>query len=135
MAKIVDLLNEAAAGELQAIIQYMWQHVMVTGMNSPQVGDLLRKTAIGEMKHYEKIAERIDYLGGVPTTQPAPVKTSKGNVQMLKDDVQAEEEAIRMYRNIIEVAMREKDYTTMEMFEDILAEEEEHHYNFKTLLA
>ena len=135
MAKIVDLLNEAAAGELQAIIQYMWQHVMVTGMNSPQVGDLLRKTAIGEMKHYEKIAERIDYLGGVPTTQPAPVKTSKGNVQMLKDDVQAEEEAIAMYRNIIEVAMREKDYTTMELFEDILAEEEEHHYNFKTLLA
>jgi bacterioferritin len=135
MAKIVDLLNEAAAGELQAIIQYMWQHVMVSGMNSPQVGKLLRETAIGEMKHYEKIAERIDYLGGVPTTQPAPVKTSKGNIQMLKDDVQAEEEAIRMYRNIIEVAMREKDYATMEMFEDILAEEEEHHYNFKTLLA
>lgn len=134
MGEIVDLLNGAAAGELQAIIQYMWQHVMVTGMDSPQISALLKETAIGEMKHYEMIAERIDYLGGVPTTQPSPIKTSKGAVQMLKDDVEAEEEAIRMYRNIIEVAMREKDYTTMELFEDILADEEDHHYKFRTLL-
>ena len=135
MGEIVDLLNEAAARELQVCIQYMWQHVMVTGMSSPEVGEVLKKTAVEEMKHYEKIVERIDYLGGVPTTRPAPVKTSKTNVQMLKDDVAAEQEAITMYRNIIEVAMRAKDYTTMELFEDILADEEEHDYNFKTLLA
>ncbi len=84
MSKITDLLNKAAAGELQAVIQYMWQHVMVRGLTSPQVADVLRSTAIEEMKHYEKIAERLDYLGAVPTTQPDPIVRSKSTKAMLE---------------------------------------------------
>jgi bacterioferritin len=134
LTEIVELLNKAAAGELQASIQYVWQHVVVKGMTSPEVADLLRKIAIEEMKHYEKIAERIDYLGGSPTVQPDPIARSRTNVEMLKDDIKAEEDAIRLYRNIVETAIAAKDYATAELFEDLLSDEEGHHHAFLTLL-
>jgi bacterioferritin len=134
MSAIVELLNKAAAGELQAAIQYVWQHVMVTGMESPELAGVLKGIAVEEMKHYEKIAERIDYLGGVPTTQPDPISRSQTNAKMLEDDVRAELDAIRLYRTIVEKAMQEKDYVTAELFEEILTDEEDHHYKFTTLL-
>jgi bacterioferritin len=134
LTEITKLLNEAAGSELQAIIQYMWQHVMVHGLSSPHVADLLKDTAIDEMKHYEKIAERLDYLGAVPTTQPAPIAHSKSIKDIIRDDIKAEEEAISLYKHILEVATKEKDYATAELFEDIEAEEEEHHHAFLTLL-
>jgi len=134
MSAIVELLNKAAAGELQAAIQYVWQHVMVTGMESPELAGVLKGIAVEEMKHYEKIAERIDYLGGVPTTQPDPISRSQTNARMLEDDVRAELDAIRLYRTIVEKAMQEKDYVTAELFEEILTDEEDHHYKFTTLL-
>ena len=134
MSEITELLNKAAAGELQAVLQYMWQHVMVKGLTSPQVGGVLRSTSIDEMKHYEKIAERLDYLRAVPTTQPDPIAHSTTTKAMLKDDIKAEEDAIKLYKHIIEVAIEAKDYATAEMFEDILADEEEHHHAFLTLM-
>jgi len=98
------------------------------------VADVLRSTAIEEMKHYEKIAERLDYLGAVPTTQPDPIVRSKSTKAMLKDDIKAEEDAIILYKRILEVSMKEKDYATYELFEDIEADEEEHHHAFLTLM-
>ena len=134
MSEITDLLNKAAAGELQAILQYMWQHVMIGGLTSPQIGEVLRSTSIDEMKHYEKIAERLDYLGAVPTTVPDPIAHSKSTKGMLKDDIKAELDAIKLYRHILEVAMKEKDYATAELFEDILADEEGHHHAYLTIM-
>ena len=134
MTKIADLLNKAVAGELQATVQYIWQHVMIRGMTSPEVGELLRKTAIDEMCHFEKIAERIDYLGGVPTTQPEPIVQSRTNVKMVRDDIKAEESAIKLYKSTIEAALEAKDYTTGELFEEILAAEEGQHHAFLALL-
>ncbi len=134
MTEITDLLNKAAAGELQAILQYMWQHVMIRGLTSTQIGEVLRGTSIDEMKHYEKIAERLDYLGAVPTTVPDPIAHSKATKAMLKDDIKAEEGAIKLYKHILEVAVKAKDYATAELFEDILADEEEHHHLFLTLM-
>jgi bacterioferritin len=134
MSEIPKLLNKAAAGELQAIIQYMWQHVMVHGLSSPGMADVLRNTAIDEMKHYEKIAERLDYLGVVPTTVPDPISHSRTTKGIIKDDIKAEEDAIKLYKHILEVAIKEKDYATAELFEDIEADEEEHHHAFLTLL-
>ena len=134
MSEIVELMNKACARELRVSIQYIWQHVMVKGMTSPEVADLLKETAKDEMKHYEKIAERIDYLGGVPTTQPDTIIKSKTNAKMIKDDIEAELEAISLYKEIIEKAMQAMDYATAELFEEILVKEEEHHHNFMTLL-
>ena len=127
-------LNDAIAREMGVSIQYMWQHVTAEGMQSPPVATLLREIAIVEMRHAEIIAERLNLLGGTPTTQPTPIKVGKTLVGMLKEDVVAEQEAIKLYREIIKLAQEEEDYTTRRLFEEILADEEGHLDSFKSFL-
>lgn len=129
-----EKLNQAIAREIQVSIQYMWHHVMASGINSAAVKDVFEKTAIQEMKHAEEIAERLSYLGGTPTTQPDPIKVGGTLEKMLRDDLQAEEEAIKLYKGIIDLARKEEDHTTRRLFESILADEEEHADTFSTLL-
>jgi len=132
--KLKDLLNKAIARELQVSIQYMWQHVQVMGVKAVSVQDKFKSTAITEMKHAEKIAERLWYLGGVPTTKPAVIDVGKSLKDFLELDTKAEVEAIEMYQGIIELATKEKDITTAFMFKEILEDEEEHHDLFTTML-
>jgi bacterioferritin len=131
---LLDKLNEAIAGELQVSTQYMWQHVMVMGINAESVGGVFKKIAIVEMKHAEEIAERLYYLGGVPTTKPNPIEIGKSVKEMLDIDSKAELGAIDLYREIIKLAEKEGDYTTKRLFEAILSTEEDHHNTFSTLL-
>ncbi len=133
--RLKELLNQAIARELQVSIQYMWQHVLAKGLCSPAVRDIFKKIAITEMKHAEAIAERLDYLGGKPTTQPAPITVGETLEEMIRIDLKAEEEAIALYRQIIEQAVSENDYVTEDLFRSILAEEEEHHNEFQSLLG
>jgi len=132
--KLLDKLNEAIAREIQVSIQYMWQHVMVRGMWSETVGDIFKKTSITEMKHAEAIAERLDYLGGAPTTKPTPIDIGKNAKEMITINKKAEEEAIELYREIINIAAAEGDQVTAKLFTDILADEEDHHGTFTNLL-
>jgi bacterioferritin len=133
--KLTEMMNEAVAGELQAIVQYMWHHVMVKGLNSASLMDVFEDIAVEEMKHAEKIAERLFYFDVVPTTKPNPIAKGGTPEQMLKADVKAEEEAITLYKEIIKRAIAEKDETTRLLFESILSEEEGHHDTFTTLLG
>ncbi len=133
--KLTEMMNRAIAGELQAIVQYMWHHVMVKGLESASLSDVFEKIAIEEMKHAEKIAERLFYFDVNPTTKPNPIATGGDAGQMLKADVKAEEEAITLYKDIINQAATEKDETTRLLFEEILSEEEAHHDTFTTLLG
>jgi bacterioferritin len=132
--KLKDLLNKAIARELQVSIQYMWQHIQVMGVKAVSVQDKFKSTAITEMKHAEKIAERLWYLGGVPTTKPSVIDVGKSLKDFLELDTKAEVEAIEMYQEIIELATKEKDITTAFMFKEILESEEEHHDLFTTML-
>ena len=132
--KLLDMLNRAIAGELQAIIQYMWQHVQWKGIEHYAVSDEMKNIAVGEMKHAEKIAERLWYLGGKPTTQPSPIFVGDRLEDMIRFDVKAELEAINMYKEIMELAAKEGDVATKEIFEEIEADEEEHHDFFTSLL-
>ena len=113
----------------------MWQHVQVTGIDGSTVEDIFRKTAIAEMKHAERLAERLDYLNGVPTTKPDPIFVTGSLIEMLKQDEQDEERAISLYKQAIQVAAMEGDYTTRRMLEEILAEEETHINTFGKLLV
>ena len=132
--KLMDLLNKAIAREIQVSVQYMWQHVLAKGVESAAVEDVFRKIAITEMKHAEEVAERLAYLGGTPTTKPTPIFVGGSLKEMLQTDVKAEEEAMALYKQTIKVADKEGDITTRRLFEDILAEEEEHHDTFTKLL-
>jgi bacterioferritin len=132
--KLKEMLNKAIAREIQVSIQYMWQHVQVIGVKGVAVQDKFQETAVAEMKHAEKIAERLWYLGGTPTTKPDPITVGKTTKEFLELDTKAEEEAIVMYKQIIEMAQKEGDVTTAFMFKEILEDEEEHHDLFTTML-
>ncbi len=131
--ELLDLLNKAIAGELQVSIQYMWQHVLWSGVKGLAVKDTFKEIAIAEMKHAETIAERLYYLGGRPTTKPSPINVGNNLKEMVEQDVKDEEGTIILYRKIIEVAEKEGDRGTAELFRHILLEEEDHHDTFTTL--
>ncbi len=133
--KLLDLLNQAIARELQVSIQYMWQHVLWKGIEGFAVKDELKKIAITEMKHAEAIAERLAMLGGTPTTKPEPIFVGNTLNQMLKQDIKDEQGAVTLYRQIIEACRNEGDHTTMRLFRQILSDEEEHLDTFQGLLG
>ncbi len=132
--KLLDLLNQAIARELQVSIQYMWQHVLWKGVKGFAVKEELKKIAIEEMKHAEAIAERLSYLGGKPTTKPNPIFVGDTLKEMIEQDKKDEEEAIELYKEIMKVAKEEGDEVTHRLFRKILADEEEHHDFFTSLL-
>ncbi|MDO9097348.1 MAG: ferritin-like domain-containing protein [Candidatus Methanoperedens sp.] len=132
--ELLDLLNKAIAREIGVSVQYMWHHVMAMGMKSPEIKDIFEDIAIEEMKHAEKIAERLFYLGGIPTTKPTPIKVGGSLKEMIEDNLKAENEAIEMYTKIIELASKKGDSTTRLMFEEILTAEEKHKHTFTILL-
>jgi len=134
-ARLLDFLNKGIARELQVSIQYMWQHVQVSGVDGAVVEGVFREIAVAEMKHAEKLAERLNYLNGVPTTKPDPIFVGGSLIEMLKQDEQNEEEAIVLYKQAIQVAAEEGDFTTRRLLEDILAEEETHIDRFGKLLV
>jgi bacterioferritin len=133
--KLTDMLQQAIAREIQVSVQYMWQHIMAKGLESAEIADVFEDAAIEEMKHAEKIAERIFYFDVVPTTKPSPIVVVSGIKEMLEADAKAEEEAIDLYKTIIKQAESEGDSTTRLLFEQILADEERHHDTFTTLLG
>ena len=133
--ELLEMLNKGIARELQVSIQYMWQHVMAKGIEGAVVENTFRQIAIAEMKHAEILAERLVFLDGVPTLNPDTVHIGHTLDAMLKENVQAEEEAIDLYKQAIQLASKEGDYTTRRMLEEILSNEEEHLDKFSTLLV
>jgi bacterioferritin len=131
--KLKDMLNQSIAREIQVSIQYMWQHVQWMGVEHFSVSDKFKEIAVQEMKHAEKIAERLWYLGGVPTTKPSPITVGESLWKMVDLDIKAEEEAMELYRKVENVAEAEGDVTTRFIFESILEDEEDHHDFFTSL--
>ncbi|MEM1563554.1 MAG: ferritin-like domain-containing protein [Candidatus Bathyarchaeia archaeon] len=131
--KLLEMLNDAIAREMQVSIQYMWQHVQWSGVKGFAVQEELKKVAIAEMKHAEAIAERLFYLGGTPTTKPTEIVVGKTLKEMIQQDIKDEENAINLYKQIIAQARKEDDIITAHLFEEILEDEEEHHDLFTTL--
>jgi bacterioferritin len=132
--KLLDMLNEAIAREIQVSIQYMWQHVQWIGVKGFATKDAFEDIAKQEMKHAESIAERLFYLGEIPTTKPNPINVGKTLKEMVTQDVKDEKNAIDMYKGIITAAQKEGDVTTAFLFMEILKDEEDHHDTFTTLL-
>ncbi|HQL90212.1 MAG TPA: ferritin-like domain-containing protein [Syntrophales bacterium] len=132
--KLLELLNKGIAREIQVSVQYMWQHVQWSGIPHYAIKDELKKIAVAEMKHAEAIAERLFYLGGVPTTKPDPIFVGNSLKEMLTRDLKDEEGAIKLYKQTIAVAQAEDDPTTARLFRQILADEEEHHDFFQGVL-
>lgn len=133
--KLLEALNKDVAAEIAATIQYLWHHYMAQGAESPAIIALFEKTAQDEMKHIEKLAGRIVYLGGDPTARPSAVKKGGSLKKMMQDDLASENSAIAQYKEHIKLAAAEGDPTTRLMLESILSDEERHADVWETTLG
>jgi bacterioferritin len=141
----VSLLNKAVSRELQVSVQYVLQHtkmeklirkvipenILLDKTTYEAMGKFLREFAIQEMKHAAAIMERIYYLGGEATTKSDKPIVGNTLSEFAKNGVKAEEEALVLYRKIIEAAGNNGDWETRELFEKIYAEEETHLFKFQ----
>ena len=133
---LIDTLNDLRARELAVIVQYMRHHYTITGADGVALADEFKETAITEMKHAEELAERIDFLGGDPTTIPTSiVKTDNNLAAMAEADLASEEEAVMLYTKAIAEALKAGDVTTRRLLESILADEEDHVNTFRSMLG
>ncbi|HZW36830.1 MAG: ferritin-like domain-containing protein [Deltaproteobacteria bacterium] len=132
--KIIDALNKVLEMEIGAILQYLHHHWTGDGMESAAILPLFEKTSMDEMKHAERVAERINFLEGNPSPKPAPVKTGGDLRKMMQDDLDGEYGAIEFYKTVIKLADELGDSTTRLMMEEITAAEEEHADLWETIL-
>jgi bacterioferritin len=132
--KIIDALNKVLELEIGAILQYLHHHWTGDGMESAAILPLFEKTSMDEMKHAERVAERINFLEGDPSLKPAPAKKGGDLRKMMLDDLEAEYGAIEFYKTVIKLADEVGDSTTRLMMEEIVAQEEEHADLWETLL-
>jgi bacterioferritin len=141
----INLLNQAVSREIQVSIQYMLQHakmeklirksipenILLDKTTYEAVGKFLREFAIQEMKHAAAAMERIYYLGGEATTISDKPSIGDSLSAFAKNGSKAEEEALTLYRKIIETAGKMGDWETRELFEKIYGEEEKHLFKFQ----
>ena len=133
--KIVEALNKDRADELSAIVQYMKHRYEMEGIESPEIRDLTKDIAKDEMEHAEKLGERINYLGGVPTKNVSSILEGGDLRKMIDDDLTKENGAIKQYKEHIKLAAEEEDFTTRLMLEEILKDEESHANTWKSVLG
>ncbi|MBI3271166.1 MAG: ferritin-like domain-containing protein [Planctomycetes bacterium] len=133
--KLIAGLNKALADEIGSILQYLWQHWMVDGPYAPSFMEVFEKASRDEMRHMEIVGERIVVLGGDPTTQSSTVVKSRDAIQMVKDNLAAEKQAVQLYKELVKLADQEKDSATRHMLEGILLEEEAHLDLWQTMLG
>lgn len=132
--KIMGALNEDVSLELGASIRYFWHYIIAKGIASPEIRERFRKISIVEMKHAEKFAERLNYLGGVPTVQPAPIKLGNDLKKMVEIDLEAERAAIKQYKSHLKL-VNSDDVVTRRLLEKIIEEEEEHEDTWMSVLG
>ena len=132
--KVIDLLNEARSRELTAITQYMAQHYELEDQDFGKLASKIKEIAIQEMKHAEKLAERILFLKGEPTSKPDGVAKKGQKIQdMFATDMVLEAQAIKMYNEASVTCAAEKDQISKELFEELLKEEEVHLNTFENI--
>ena len=141
----IDLLNKAVEREIAVSLQYVLQHakmeklvrrtipenILLDKTTYDAVGKFLREIAIQEMKHAASIIARIYYLGGKATTKSGKPNIGDSISEFAKLGVKAEEEALTLYRQIIETSGKMGDWETRELFEKIYGEEEGHLFKFQ----
>ena len=123
--ELVNLLKEAIEMELSACIRYMWQSVILEETANPGLKVTFKDNSIEKLKRGMALGERLNYLEGAPTTQLPSVTIGSSLKEMIELDLKAENNAISKYKQIIDVATKEKDVDTHLLCEKILAEEEQ----------
>ncbi len=133
--KLVELLNKDLELEYAAGVEYV-QHSAV--MSGAQYGDIIKELKIHaneEVLHAMILADQIDYLGGSPSVKVGEIHTSEGNDEMLQQDLDGEEDAIRRYKVRVEQTEQLKEFALAQQLRNILAVEQEHAMDIKQALG
>ena len=125
--RIIELLNEALKDELTAINQYWLHYRMLDNWGIHRLAEYEREESIDEMKHADRLAERILFLEGLPNFQAlGRLRIGENVEEILKADLEAEREACDLYRKIVSEAETLRDYVTRDLAAEILKDEEGH---------
>ncbi len=134
-AQLIDRLNEDLSREYQAIIAYVVYSQVLKGAEYMNIAKELEAHAGQELQHALTISKHIDYLGGMPTTTPLPVKVSEHAKEMLRADLENENRTIRAYRERVRECEALSEYAIAEDIREILRQEQEHQIDLATALG
>ncbi|MEQ8789334.1 MAG: ferritin-like domain-containing protein [Pirellulaceae bacterium] len=123
---LLKLLNDDLAREYQAVISQVVYSQKLKGAQYMNIAAELEKHAAEELSHALLLAGQIDYLGGMPATQPVPVKTSPLAEDMLRFNLDAETESIRHYRQRVQQCEALGEYAVADHLRGILVQEQDH---------
>jgi bacterioferritin len=133
--KLIDLLNEDLSREYQAIIAYVNYSQVLKGAQYMNIAAELAVHATEELAHALSIAGHIDYLGGMPSVTPKPVKTSEKAEDMLRFDLENEKETIANYRRRVKQCDELNEFALSESIREILMQEQDHLIALATALG
>jgi bacterioferritin len=132
---LIERLNEDLAREYQAIIAYVTYSQVLKGAEYMAIAKELETHAGEELAHALTVAKHIDYLGGMPTTQSLPVKVTDKAKEMLRADLENENDTIRNYRDRVQQCEALGEYAIAEDIREILRQEQEHQTDLATALG
>jgi bacterioferritin len=125
--KVIELLNEALKEELTAINQYWLHYRMLDNWGVKKLAEYEKHESIDEMKHADRLAERILFLDGLPNFQAlGRLRIGENVEEILNADLQAEQQGAALYREVVAHAETVRDYVTRDLAREILADEEKH---------
>jgi bacterioferritin len=133
--RLAELLNEDLSREYQAIIAYVVYSQVLKGAEYMNIADQLEKHAGQELQHALTISRQIDYLGKMPTVSPGPVKTSDDPKQMLRFDLDNENDTVRNYRERVRQCEALGEFAMAEQIRQILVQEQDHQIDLATALG
>jgi bacterioferritin len=133
--RLAELLNEDLSREYQAIIAYVVYSQVLKGATYMNIADQLEIHAKQELDHALIISRQIDYLGKMPVVTPKPVKTSEDPKEMLRFDLDNENETIRNYRLRVRQCEQLGEYAMAEQIRQILVAEQDHQIDLATALG
>jgi bacterioferritin len=133
--QLINLLNEDLAREYQAIIAYVIYSQVLKGPQYMSIAAQLEKHAAQELNHALIISSQIDYLGGMPTNTPRPVKLSEKAEDMLRFDLDNENETVRNYRERVCQCEALGEFGMAEHIREILKDEQDHQIDLATALG
>jgi bacterioferritin len=126
-AKVIEYLNKVLLNELTAINQYWLHYRMLENWGVAKLADYERHESIDEMKHADKLAERIFFLDGLPNFQNVgKLRVGETVEEILRADLAVEMEAVPVLKDAIAHCEIVRDFNSRELFEEILDSEEEH---------
>jgi bacterioferritin len=133
--KLAEFLNEDLSREYQAIIAYVVYSQVLKGAEYMSIAEQLATHAQQELEHALIISRQIDYLGKMPTVTPKPVRTSEDAREMLRFDLNNENDTIRNYRERIRQCEELGEFALAEQIRKILVQEQDHQIDLATALG